>query len=245
MAEISSITFSGYKSLGEVTLSPLSRINVLTGRNNIGKSAVLQLLWALSTGDQVAQDLAEGPQKREPALPREGFRESVTPYVAITTLTAQDELEDGLQSALRQEGLKAAQHKDAYDRIRNSGVFSSLTWVFQQDNRGGLRLHQTTSQGLTDVSPWIKMQEDRLMLNWKPAIDFVNQKLSVSFIKYMHSQPGRFQPAPDGLPKNPQAAPHLIRPHWSALHAFLSRHRFFLRTKGKRPTTKRRYTLPA
>lgn len=50
---IKSFTVKGYKKLNHFMLSDLSRINLITGETDLGKSCILESLFALCSGNDV------------------------------------------------------------------------------------------------------------------------------------------------------------------------------------------------
>ncbi len=236
MAEISSITFSGYKSLGEVTLSPLSRVNLITGRNNIGKSAVLQMLAALPVSENIFRPTAQ--QESVLALPEQGLRANVAPEIAITTAISDDDLL-GILGAIHapvvSQGRLCSEYKDAYDHIRNSGAFASLTWVFRAHKNNRLMLTQTASDVPGGADAWCSVVDNEAFsLRWQETHSYLLTPHSMPFLDYLRSERGHRQPVRVGQAQvisDKAAAP--LRPHWSALQSFLDRPRFFLRAQRK------------
>ena len=47
-AMYTSVCISGFRCFGGLTVRPLSRVNLIAGPNNVGKTALLEALWMLS-----------------------------------------------------------------------------------------------------------------------------------------------------------------------------------------------------
>jgi hypothetical protein len=124
MAEVTQLVFSNYKCLNEVIISPISKICFLTGKNNVGKSSVLQMLKALP------HKLREKPQVN---LAEEAHPAKSHPSVAIRTEIPIPEYSKMLAEKDRKQRASDPVWKpsDAYKQFMASRPFREVTWHFE------------------------------------------------------------------------------------------------------------------
>ncbi len=126
MAVVSEISFSNYKCLDTVTISPLSKINILTGRNNIGKSAVLQMINALPCNDSLDESKIALQTERKPSEEK--------PKLVITTTIEETDLIDTLKKMkprLVTDGTVNESYAQVWEDIKNSGIYKRVNWIFE------------------------------------------------------------------------------------------------------------------
>ncbi|HUT58244.1 MAG TPA: AAA family ATPase [Phycisphaerae bacterium] len=126
MADVIGLTFSGFRCLGEVTISPLRKTNILVGKNGVGKSSVLDLLTALPSPD----NWQTGPVK----LPQEAVPLGSEPRVEIVTRLTDEDYDAVIQPFRKKaeaQGVSSEQIASDVGALRDAGVLREYVWVFE------------------------------------------------------------------------------------------------------------------
>ncbi len=238
MAHIVSIALGGYKCLDRVEFNPIGQVNVLAGRNNVGKSAALQMLLALPTVDDVVGQFAVGYDRRHAAkLAMQGYRKGEVPWVDITTgLDAEEHVALVRELArLDPPGMPLPPAVDAkLGQVLESGLFRTLKWVWRANEGGYLLLSGITPQGPGADQFHIEVAAEGIAMTGTESISkFVDTETGEGFLPWLKDQHARVKRAVSAFDKVSHQGPQALRPHWKEVQSFLNRPRFFLRAQRR------------
>lgn len=225
MAVVSQISFRNYKCLDSVTISPLSKINILSGKNNIGKSAVLQMLKALPCGNSLDES--------KTALQAEVSPPSGKPNAVLTTIMEETDLIDTLKKinpSLVTNGTVNESYARVWEDIKNSRIYERVSWIFE----GRPKLNEMRAE----IS-WVDEKKKSVLRHSKTKLKVPRLTGVVSYVKNpIHRELGKVLADPKLVGEEDIALPvdhgyPFLYPHWKALSEFLNMPRFHLAAQRK------------
>lgn len=186
---LNSLEIKGYRCFEHLTIEKLGRVNLIVGKNNVGKTALLEALWIYATRGKMATLINSLFSRDELSVYYENFSSSQTGNIRFQK---EDLISETGNLFYGRPKLDANTRKSIYVGVNNSSVSVSTTRMIDKDGK-------PTSNFSLFENVWNVRPTGLIIVS---VLREDNDEKRAEFYSFENLQSLMLEPPPENLPSN-------------------------------------------